>query len=107
MGCDSDGDSESIFRDSTLLRFDSFFASLCGIPGDSRPAILGIARFAIRDSVPLSPGLHFTISVFRELFLVFCESKILGFQHKILAKLLRIILGNLTSLHWAKQPKSS
>ena len=31
-----------------------FCASRCGIAGDSRPAILGIARFAIRDSVPLS-----------------------------------------------------
>ena len=28
-----------------------FFASRCGISGDSRPAILGIVRFAIRDSV--------------------------------------------------------
>ena len=25
IGCDSDGDSESIFRDSIVLRFDSFF----------------------------------------------------------------------------------
>ena len=32
-----------------------FFASRCGISGDSRPAILGIVRFAIRDSVPPSP----------------------------------------------------
>ena len=31
VGCDTDGDSESIFRDSTLLRFDSFFASHCRI----------------------------------------------------------------------------
>ena len=39
-----------------LLYCDStpFFASGCGILGDSRPAILGIVRFAIRDSVPLS-----------------------------------------------------
>ena len=29
IGCDLDGDSESIFRDSTLLRFDSPFASCC------------------------------------------------------------------------------
>ena len=28
IGCDSDGDSESIFHDSTLLRFDSFFLLL-------------------------------------------------------------------------------
>ena len=28
LGCDSDGDSESIFRDSTLLRFDSVFLLL-------------------------------------------------------------------------------
>ena len=33
-----------------------FFASRCGISGHSRPAILGIVRFAIRDSVPLSSG---------------------------------------------------
>ena len=39
------GDSESIFRDAILLRFDSFFAPRCGISGDSRPAI--------RDSVSL------------------------------------------------------
>ena len=38
-----------LYCDSTL-----FFASHCGISGDSRPAILGIARFAIRDSVPPS-----------------------------------------------------
>ena len=30
-----------------------YLASRCGISGDSRPAILGIMRFAIRDSVPL------------------------------------------------------
>ena len=38
-----------------LLCCDStqFSASRCGISGDSRPAILGIVRFAIRDSVPL------------------------------------------------------
>ena len=30
-----------------------YFASCCGISGDSRPAILGIVRFAIRDFVPL------------------------------------------------------
>ena len=52
IGCDSDGDSESIFHDSTSLRFGSCFASRCGISGDSRPTILGTARFAIRDSVP-------------------------------------------------------
>ena len=33
----------------------NFCASRCGISGDSGPAILGIVRFAIRDSVPLSP----------------------------------------------------
>ena len=37
-----------LFCDST-----PFFASRCGISGDSRPAIPGIVRFAIRDSVPL------------------------------------------------------
>ena len=37
------------YRDSTQL-----CASHCGISGDSWPAILGIVRFAIRDSVPLS-----------------------------------------------------
>ena len=31
-----------------------FCASRCRISGDYRPAILGIVRFAIRDSVPLS-----------------------------------------------------
>ena len=38
-----------------LLCCDSshFFASRCGISGDSRPAILRIVRFAIRDSVLL------------------------------------------------------
>ena len=30
-----------------------FVASRCRISGDSRPAILGIIRFAVRDSVPL------------------------------------------------------
>ena len=58
MGCDSDGDSKSTFRDYTLLYCDSthvFAASHCGISGDSRPAVLGIVRFAIRASVPLSP----------------------------------------------------
>ena len=41
-----------------LLYCDSthFSASRCGISGDSRPAILGIVRSAIRDSVPLSAG---------------------------------------------------
>ena len=41
-----------------LLSCDSthFFASRCGISGDSRPAIPGIVRFAIRDSVPLRCG---------------------------------------------------
>ena len=34
-----------------------FCASRCGISGDSRAVILGIVRFAIRDSVPLrNPG---------------------------------------------------
>ena len=39
MGRDLDGESESIFRDSSLLRFDPFslFASRRGIPGDSGP----------------------------------------------------------------------
>ena len=43
---------------SILLHFDSteMFACHCGILGDSRPAILGIVRFTIRDSVPLSYG---------------------------------------------------
>ena len=38
-----------------LLYCDSthFLASRCGIAGDPRPAILGIVRFAIRDSVLL------------------------------------------------------
>ena len=38
-----------------LLYCDSthIFASRWGISGDSKPAILGIVRFAIRDSVPL------------------------------------------------------
>ena len=40
--------------DSTLV-----FASRCGISGDSRPAILGIVRFVIHDSVPLSSELVF------------------------------------------------
>ena len=41
-----------------LLCCDSahFFASRCGNSGDSKPAIPGIVRFAIRDSVPLSSG---------------------------------------------------
>ena len=41
-----------------LLCCDSahFFASRCGNSGDSKPAIPGIVRFAIRDSVPLSEG---------------------------------------------------
>ena len=33
---------------------DQCCASRCGNSGDSRPAILRIVRFAIRDSVPLS-----------------------------------------------------
>ena len=51
IGCDSDGDSILFYCDLT------FFAFLCGISGDSRPAILGIVRFAIGDSVPLSSTL--------------------------------------------------
>ena len=43
IGCVSDGDSESIFRDSTAIRL--VFLLLV--------AILGIVRFAICDSVPL------------------------------------------------------
>ena len=39
-----------------------FFASGCGISGDSRPAIPGIVRFAIRDSVPLSLGRRFSLT---------------------------------------------
>ena len=31
-----------------------FLVSCCGFSGDSSPAILGIVRFAVRDSVPLS-----------------------------------------------------
>ena len=54
IGCYSDGDSELIFCDSTLLLFAFIFASRCGISGDSRPAILGLVRFMIRDSMPLS-----------------------------------------------------
>ena len=49
-------------RVSAILRYcDSirFFASRCRISGDSRPAILGIVRFAIRDSVPLSSEVTF------------------------------------------------
>ena len=45
-------------RFSAILRCcDStfFFASGCGISGDSRPAILGKVGFTIRDSAPLSP----------------------------------------------------
>ena len=37
-----------VYCDST-----QFFACCCGMSGDSRPAILGIVRFAIRDSVLL------------------------------------------------------
>ena len=50
-----------------LLYCDSapFFASRCGISGDSRPAILGIVRFAIRDSVPLRSGGRGTLSKIR------------------------------------------
>ena len=46
-----------IFHDSkfTAIRV-IFFASRCGISGDSRPAIQRIVRFAIRDSVPLIPA---------------------------------------------------
>ena len=40
---------------SIVLRFDSFFASRYRISGDPRPARLGVVRFVIRDSVPLSP----------------------------------------------------
>ena len=46
-----------------LLYCDSthFLASRYGLSGDSRPAILGIMRFAVRDSVPLSTSpLHFS-----------------------------------------------
>ena len=39
-GCDSDGDSESIFRDSTLLRFVSFFCF----------SLRNFWRFRARDS---------------------------------------------------------
>ena len=49
-----------------LLYCDSthYFASRCGISGDSGPAILGIVRFAIRDSVPLrSFGLYSQMKV--------------------------------------------
>ena len=48
-----------------LLYCDStrFFASRCGISGDSGPAILGIVRFATRDSVPLSSDLSGIVSV--------------------------------------------
>ena len=35
------------------IRLELINASRCKISGDSRPAILGIAPFAIRDSVPL------------------------------------------------------
>ena len=48
-----------MFRDSTSLLFDSFFfASRCGISGDSRPAILGIvrdSRFCAAELLPLNP----------------------------------------------------
>ena len=44
------------FPSPNLLRFDSFLNSRCRFSGDSRPAILGIVRFAIRGSVPLSRG---------------------------------------------------
>ena len=50
--------SQSVKSSAILLDCDSthvfFFASGCGMSGDSRPAILGIVQFAIRDSVPLS-----------------------------------------------------
>ena len=39
-----------LYCDSTHV-----FASHCGICDDSGPAILGIVRFAICDSVPLRP----------------------------------------------------
>ena len=38
--------------------------SRCGISGDSRPAIVGIVRFAIRDSVPLRSLLFLNSSSF-------------------------------------------
>ena len=43
-----------------LLHCDSthLFDSRCEISGDSRPAILGIVRFAIRDSVLLRSETH-------------------------------------------------
>ena len=54
---------QDAIRMATLNRFSAillycdstrFFASRCGISGDSRPAILGIVRFTICDSVLLS-----------------------------------------------------
>ena len=54
------------FRLAILNRFSAiqhccdsahFFASRRGNSGDSKPAIPGIVRFAIRDSVPLSESL--------------------------------------------------
>ena len=51
-------------RFSAILLFcdpTHVFASSCGISDDSRPAIMGIMRFAIRDSVPLSSQLLFCL----------------------------------------------
>ena len=54
IGCDSDGDSESIFCDSTLLRFDTFFCfSLRKFWRFQAP---DSGNRAIRDSVPLPKG---------------------------------------------------
>ena len=59
MGRDSDGESESIFRDSSLLRFDPFFfclllaAEFLAIPGRDS------GNRAIRASVLLRSALRF------------------------------------------------
>ena len=51
IGCDSDGDSEAILLTAIPLFF--FLLLAAEISGDSRPAILGIVRFAVGDSEAL------------------------------------------------------
>ena len=55
IGCDSDGDTESMFRDSTLRRFDSFFLLLAEFLAIPR---LRLWNRAIRDSVSLRVRSH-------------------------------------------------
>ena len=92
-----------------LLCCDStpFFASRCGISGDSMLAILGIVRFAIRDSVPLRllhcPRMVFAVVLWLQIMAA-CILAIVDTDHYVLDKTRRLLTLPFHEKEFPKHP---